>query len=197
MDILTSNCMVHLILAASSVTHNEYMRILGHTSGDCIGSIPVDWLVSVLMLCTSKWRIGWSACRLARWGGCVAMIRFSGIAEEDDTEKKWEALSIINLASSQNGISNSQLAHCTEHASYCIWRQATGISHSPAICSKSVRCCLCVSRDKYRFTTADMSGLPEMISKFFDGKDVCWCVSQEIAAMLRDTDSEYQVMLYG
>jgi len=41
-------------------------------------------------------------------GGCVSMMCWCGIGEEDDNERKWEALRTIQLASCQNGISSSQ-----------------------------------------------------------------------------------------
>jgi len=40
--------------------------------------------------------------------------------EEDDNEKKWEVLKIIYLATSQNGMSDSQLALSIQAESCCI-----------------------------------------------------------------------------
>jgi len=54
MHILTSNCVLLLILAASSFTDDLKMRILGHIPGGCIDSIGVDKLVSVLLLCANE-----------------------------------------------------------------------------------------------------------------------------------------------
>jgi len=41
-------------------------------------------------------------------GRCVSMMCWCGIGEEDDNERRWEALRTILLASCQNGINNSQ-----------------------------------------------------------------------------------------
>jgi len=65
------------------------------------------------------------------------MIYRCAIREEDDNEKKWEVLCHILLASSQHGVNNSQLAHSTHDESCCVWLQVAGVSHSPAICSRS------------------------------------------------------------
>jgi len=40
--------------------------------------------------------------------GCILMICWCGIGEEDNNEKMWEALRTIQLVSCQNGISSSQ-----------------------------------------------------------------------------------------
>ena len=42
MNILTSNCMLLLILAASSLTDDFEMHILGHIIGRFFGSVAVD-----------------------------------------------------------------------------------------------------------------------------------------------------------
>jgi len=42
MDTLTSNCMLILVLAASGLTDDIYMCILGYMIGGCIGSIALD-----------------------------------------------------------------------------------------------------------------------------------------------------------
>jgi hypothetical protein len=43
-----------------------------------------------------------------------------GKGEENDNEKKWEVLKIIYLATSQNGMSDSQLARSIQPESSCI-----------------------------------------------------------------------------
>jgi len=48
--ILTSNQMLLLIIAASNLTNDFEMCILGHSFGGYIGSIMVDQLVSALVL---------------------------------------------------------------------------------------------------------------------------------------------------
>ena len=48
---------------------------------------------------------------------CGAMICWCGKDEEDDNEKMWDVLRNLQVASSQNGISNSQLAHSTQDES--------------------------------------------------------------------------------
>jgi hypothetical protein len=54
----------------------------------------------------------------ARGGGCVSMMCWCAIGEEDDNERKWEALRTIWLASCQNGISSSQ-HECYAHDESC------------------------------------------------------------------------------
>jgi hypothetical protein len=51
-------------------------------------------------------------------GCCVAMICWCGIGEEDDNERKWEALRTIYLASCQNGINSSQHDRYAQNESY-------------------------------------------------------------------------------
>jgi len=76
---------------------------------------------------------------------------------EDDKEMKWEVLRNIDLASSQNGMRNSQLAHVTQDESWCVSLQFAWVSNRPAICTKSVRCCVFVYRDQSRCTTSKIS----------------------------------------
>jgi hypothetical protein len=46
------------------------------------------------------------------------MMCWCGIEEEDDNERKWEALRTIQLASGENGISSSQHDHYAQDESY-------------------------------------------------------------------------------
>jgi len=46
--------MLLFILAASSLTDDFEMRILGHMFGGCIGSVMVDQLVSAFLLCANE-----------------------------------------------------------------------------------------------------------------------------------------------
>jgi len=85
------------------------------------------------------------------------MICGFGIGEEDENEKMWKVLRNTLLASCQNGISNSQLAHSAHDESCCVWVQVAGVSYHSTIWSKLVRCCLCVYRDKQMFSTAEIS----------------------------------------
>jgi len=66
------------------------------------------------------------------------MISCFGIGEHDDNEKKWEVLRKKYIASTQNGIINSQIARSTHDASCSVWLQAAGVLHSPTMYSKSV-----------------------------------------------------------
>jgi hypothetical protein len=61
-----------------------------------------------------------------------------GKGEEDDHEKKWEALRNILLDSYHNGIGNSQLAHSILDQFYCIMLQIAGVSKGHAKCTHSV-----------------------------------------------------------
>jgi len=54
MEILASNCLLLLIRAASSLTDNFQMCILGHVFCGCIGSLLVDKLVPAFLLCANK-----------------------------------------------------------------------------------------------------------------------------------------------
>jgi len=74
---------------------------------------------------------------------------------------------------------------------------AAGHSNGPAICSKSVRCCLSVCRDRTWWTTADISFLMYIQGTFFDGKDVRWCLSQDIAVIWHESHANNQVLMYG
>jgi hypothetical protein len=71
-----------------------------------------------------------------------------------------------------------------------------GDSNSRAIYSKSTRYCLFVYRNTSRWTTADMSCLIGIKQTFFDGKDVCWCWFQDIAAILHESHANYPVIMY-
>jgi len=51
-------------------------------------------------------------------GGCVSILFWCGIGEEDDNERKWEALRTIWLASCQNGICSSQHDRYAQDESY-------------------------------------------------------------------------------
>jgi len=57
--------------------------------------------------------------------------------------------------------------------------------------------CLFVCRDTLKWTTADISCLIDINRKFFDGKDVWWCLSEHIAQILHETLANYQAMMYG
>jgi len=63
--------------------------------------------------------------------------------------------------------------------------------------SQSVRRCLLVYRDKLRWTTADISCLIDIKRSFFDGKEVWWCLSQDIATILHESHANYQVIRYN
>jgi len=79
-------------------------------------------------------------------------------------------------------------------AALCI---AAGDSNSPGICSKLVRCCLFVCRDISWWTTADISLLMDRQSTFFDGKDIWWCLTQDIARISLESNANHQVLMYG
>jgi len=51
-------------------------------------------------------------------GGCVSIMCWCGIGEEDDNERKWEALRTLWLASCQNGMSSSQHDRYAQDESY-------------------------------------------------------------------------------
>jgi len=91
---------------------------------------------------------------------------------------------------------------CTFNSSWirlCIaaLRIAAGDSTRPSICSKLVRCCLFVCRDILWRTTADISNLNDINRTLFDEKDVWWCLSQDIAGILHESQFMCQVLMYG
>jgi len=69
-------------------------------------------------------------------------------------------------------------------------------SNGPVICSKSVQCCLCVSRDKLWWMIADISFLIDIKMTFFDGIDDWWCLSQDIAGILHESHTNHQFLMY-
>ena len=69
------------------------------------------------------------------WGGCVSMICWCGIGEEDDNEKDWEVLRTIYLASCQNAICESQ-DYPYDQDEFCwVWAQVAAVSHHPTMCN--------------------------------------------------------------
>jgi len=91
---------------------------------------------------------------------------------------------------------------CTINSSWILLRIgaqriAAGDSNSHAICSKLVRCWLFVHRDTSWWTTADISYLRDITRTFFDGKDVWWFLSQDIARILHESHANYQVIMYS
>jgi len=131
------------------------------------------------------------------WGGCVSVIGWCGIGEEDDNEKKWEVLRIIHLASGENGRSSRQHVHYTQDESCCIKLQVVEVSHSPEMCNKLVRCCWFIHKDTFRCTTAEVGWLSALNRTLFKGKHFCWCLSQIIPRIIHETDANNRVILYG
>jgi len=75
MVILTSNCTLVFIVAASCLTANFKMSIPGYSLGGCIGSIAEDYLVSGSSLGATEWWIGRKARRSARIGSDLTWQR--------------------------------------------------------------------------------------------------------------------------
>ena len=131
------------------------------------------------------------------WGGCVSVICWCGIGEEDDNETKWEVLRTILLASCQNGIFSSQHVRYTQDESCWVWLPVAGVSHHPAMCNEWVRCGLFTIRDTMRCMTAAIAWFSDSNRTLSEGKVICWCLSQLIPRILRETDANNQVMLYS
>ena len=74
-------------------------------------------------------------------------------------------------------------------------RIAAGDSNGLAICSKSVWCCLFVYRDTSWWTAADISCLLDIKRTFFDRKNVCWCLSQDIAGIFHESHANHHVII--
>jgi len=115
MDILTSNCMLLLNFAASSVGDYCQQGVLGHIlvatltalqrtnmylRSCCVPGIagrnvtPANLPVSDPLLPGRR--------------SSVSMMRCCGLGEEDDNQRMWEALRTTYLTSWQNGVSTSQ-----------------------------------------------------------------------------------------
>jgi len=89
---------------------------------------------------------------------------------------------------------------CTFNSSWILLRIGAlritaGDSNGHAICSRSVRCCLFVYRDTSRWTTAVIACLIYIKDIFFDGKDIWWCLSQDIVGIFHESHSNHQVVL--
>ena len=128
-------------------------------------------------------------------GGCVSTICWCGIGEEDDKEQKGEVLRNVWWASGVNGISSSQLVRYTQHECCWVWLQVAGVYHCLTIWIQSVRCCMSISRDTLWHVTAQISWLLDTNRAFFEGTDVCWCLSHIIPGIIHDTDANNSVML--
>jgi len=204
MNIVTSNCTLRFILAASGLMDHFWICVLGHILLTCFGSsqwtnccLRSSWVPRSDILDEAP------VDRLASdpsppgWGGCVSMIYWCGIDEEDDNEKKWKALRNIYRVSCQDWISSSQLVSYTQHESCYVKLQVAGVSHRLAICNRSVRCCLFGSRDTLRSKKAEIWWMSELNWTFFEGKNVCWYWSQIIPGKIHETNAKNAVMLYG
>jgi len=74
---------------------------------------------------------------------------------------------------------------------------AAGDSNGPAICSMSAHCWLFLYRDTSWWTRADISCLSDITRTLFNRKDVCWCLSQDIARILPESHANHQLIMYG
>jgi hypothetical protein len=166
MDLLTSDSVLLFIVAAFKFTDNFEMCIWGHILGGCIGSNMVDKMLSVLWLCLSGWCVSWRACHSAWVRSALTLLRSLWrhdlkvskrsrgqqgkeveCVQEGDHEKMWEFPRNTLLASSQNGMRNSQLAHSTADEYCCEQLQVPRGCNQPAICTQSVRCWVFLHRD--------------------------------------------------
>jgi len=75
---------------------------------------------------------------------------------KDDNEKL-EVQRNIQYVTSHSGMNVSQLAHSTHDTSCCVQPQVAGNSNCPAICLKSVGCCLSLAKDTLKSATAETS----------------------------------------
>jgi len=94
MAVHTSDDIPHLTLAATDFKHHFGMCVMGHTFGGCNCSFAVASLVSMLVLCLNKWRIGWSMRHSAPFGSNFTLLRcfwshymLLWIGDEDDNER--------------------------------------------------------------------------------------------------------------
>jgi hypothetical protein len=121
--------------------------------------------------------------------------------------RKWERWSPKVVGSAEDYIVsykskwNAGQPTCTFNSSWILFQIgalhiAAGDSNGRKICSKSVQSCLYVYRDTLRRTTADISCLIDIERTFFNGKKVCWSVSQDIAGILHESHANYEVIMY-
>jgi len=96
---VTSDSMLHLILAASGLTDNFKVCVWGHIFGGCNCSVALNWVVSALLLGLIGWRIAWSTCRSVRFCSTVTLLwclwsydLLLWMWRDDDNETKWEVL---------------------------------------------------------------------------------------------------------
>jgi len=76
------------------------------------------------------------------------------------------------IRTSQNKLSNSQLARSIQAESCCKCLQVAGDSHGPTICSKSVGCCLFLDRDILRRSMAEITCLIHIKRTLFNRMEV-------------------------
>jgi len=119
-----------------------------------------------------------------RWRLSVARICWCGKGEEDDNERKCEVLRNRKLAWSRDGMYTRQLARSEQDESCCVQPQVKEVSNCPVICSMSVRCLVFVYRDSYMLMLAEIWSVSNINWTFFDRKDIWWCLSYEIPAIL-------------
>jgi len=100
LTILTSDPMVHIIVAASGLLDNFSLYIQFHVLGGWNCSIVVRWVLFRFMLSPSGWWIGRGACCSARF--CSMLTLLCGMLchdllqwmwRENENQKKWEVLS--------------------------------------------------------------------------------------------------------
>jgi len=92
---------------------------------------------------------------------------------------------------------NSQLSQSTQDESCYKLLQGARVSNHPAICTKSARCCVIACWHKLKRTTTEILSFSDTNRIFFNGKDIWWCLSQEIPRIIHRTDPEHHLMMYG
>jgi len=98
MDILTSDHVLHYILADSGLKDNFELCVCGQMFGGWIGSAMVDFIVSALWSRLSRRRIEWSSRRSARLGSAHSRQRcvepwFAVVEKVRKMITKWSAKS--------------------------------------------------------------------------------------------------------
>jgi len=194
------SCCLRFYLLFKSVGPGSYFQLLqlqrcGELSGVCVAA--VSHLVAQCLKCLSFGSIRlqshlvdvflepWPAVVewWGRWSWKEVGSREDYIVSYKSKWNEWQPTCIFNS-------SWIQLCEVAPHI-------AAGDSNGGAICSESVRWCVFVCRDILWWTTDNISFLIHIKRTFFDGKNICWCLSQDIAWILHESHANHPILFHG
>jgi len=220
MDWLTSDRMLHLIFAHSNVDYYFQMCVQGHICWLLYSNVHPGSYFWWLQLQRRGEQAGVCIAAVSHWvAHCLKCLSFCLIRLQLHLVEVFlePCLAVVECWGrwSRNGVGSPEDFIVSYKSKWNEWqptctlvsrwirlciaalRIAAGDSNSPAICSKSVRCCLIVCRDISWWMTADISFVIDIKWSFFDGKHVWWCLSQDIAWILHELHTNHQVLMYG